>query len=62
MNWDNKAKYKMRGNYDENEEYIRNKEYISFRNRKNNFIDKPYQDNYNKQYKNFDKKENYYDN
>ena len=73
-NWENKAKYKMRGNYyekennEENEEYIRprlgdNKEYISFRNRKNNnYEDKNYQGNYNKQFKNFDKKENYYDN
>ena len=67
VNWDNKAKYKIRGNYEENEEYIRprigeNKEYISFRNRKNNFNRKPFQENYNKQYKNYDKKENYYDN
>jgi len=67
VNLENKAKYKMRGNYEENEEYIRprigdNKEYISFRNRKNNFNDKPYPENYNKQYKNYDKKEAYYDN
>ena len=67
VNLENKAKYKMRGNYEENEEYIRprigdNKEYISFRNRKNNFNDKPYPENYSKQYKNYDKKEAYYDN
>ena len=74
-NWENnKFKYKTRKNYadkdneEENEEYMRpriadNKGFNSFRNRKNNnFNEPPYQENYNKQYKNYDKKEKYYDN
>ena len=76
-NWENsKTKYKIRPNYldkevnEENEEYIRpsmgeNRGYTSYRNKKNvnaNYNDKNYQENYNKQYKNYDKKGNYYDN
>ena len=72
-NWEmnNKIKYKTRGNYmdrdnnDDKDGFIRdnnNKGYTSYRNRKLNFNEKPYQDGYCKQYKNYDKKENYYDN
>ena len=72
-NWEvnnNKIKYKTRGNYmdrDDNmdkDEFIRdnNKGYTSYRNRKLNFNEKPYQDSYCKQYKNYEKKENYYNN
>ena len=72
-NWEmnNKIKYKTRGNYmdrDNNNDkdgFIRdnnNKGYTSYRNRKLNFNEKPYQDGYCKQYKNYEKKENYYDN
>ena len=75
-NWENnKIKYKTRENYrdkennEENEEYMRpmgenkDKEFISYRNRKNeNYNDKVYLDNINKQYKNYDKKVNYYNN
>ena len=72
-NWkiNNKNKYKTRGNYmdrdnnDDKEGFIRdnnNKGYTSYRNRKLNFNEKPYQDGYCKQYKNYEKKENYYDN
>ena len=61
--------YKERENYidkesiEENEDYNRprNKGYNSYINRKN-INDKSYQDNYNKQYNNYDKKEKYYDN
>ena len=61
--------YKERENYidkesiEENEDYNRprNKGYNSYLNRKN-INDKSYQDNYNKQYNNYDKKEKYYDN
>ena len=74
MEMNKKIKYKTRGNYDESEEYIKpniieNKAYSTYRNRKNmnfNFLGvKPYhdnQDNYNKQYKNYEKNDNYYDN
>ena len=72
-NWEmnNKIKYKTRGNYmdrdnnDDKDGFIRdnnNKGYTSYRNRKLNFNEKPYQDGYCKQYKNYEKKENYYDN
>ena len=72
-NWEmnNKNKYKTRGNYmdrdnnDDKDGFIRdnnNKGYTSYRNRKLNFNEKPYQDGYCKQYKNYEKKENYYDN
>ena len=61
--------YKERENYidkesiEENEDYNRprNKGYNSYINRKN-INDKSCQDNYNKQYNNYDKKEKYYDN
>ena len=60
--------YKERENYidkesiEENEDYNRprNKGYNSYINRKN-INDKSYQDNYNKQYNNYDKIEKYYD-
>ena len=72
-NWEmnNKIKYKTRGNYmdrdnnDDKDGFIRdnnNKGYTSYRNRKLNFNEKPYQDGYCKKYKNYEKKENYYDN
>ncbi len=72
-NWEmnNKIKYKTRENYmdrdnnDDKDGFIRdnnNKGYTSYRNRKLNFNEKPYQDGYCKQYKNYEKKENYYDN
>ena len=72
-NWEmnNKIKYKTRGNYmdrdnnDDKDGFIRdnnNKGYTSYRNRKLNFNEKPYQEGYCKQYKNYEKKENYYDN
>ena len=72
-NWEmnNKIKYKTRGNYmdrdnnDDKDGFIRdnnNKGYTSYRNRKLNFNEKTYQDGYCKQYKNYEKKENYYDN
>ena len=72
-NWEmnNKIKCKTRGNYmdrdnnDDKDGFIRdnnNKGYTSYRNRKLNFNEKPYQDGYCKQYKNYEKKENYYDN
>jgi len=70
----NNMKYKARGNYldkennEENEEYIRqgmgdrDRGYASYRNKKmQNLNDMNYQENYNKQYKNYDKK-GYYDN
>ena len=66
-NWEmnNKIKYKTRGNYmdrdnnDDKDGFIRdnnNKGYTSYRNRKLNFNEKPYQDGYCKQYKNYEKK------
>ena len=68
----NNIKYKKRGNYldkennEENEEYMRqgmgDRGYTSYRNKKNlNLNDRNYQENYSKQYKNYDKK-GYYDN
>ena len=67
-----KMKYKKM-NYEDNDEYIKPNQYeekkaysSTYRPRKNmnfNFLGvKPYQDNYNKQYKNYEKNDNYYDN
>ena len=67
-----KMKYKKM-NYEENDEYIKPNQYeekkaysSTYRPRKNmnfNFLGvKPYQDNYNKQFKNYEKNDNYYDN
>ena len=66
----NKVKYKSRDNYIEDEEYMRansnNKGYTSYRTRKNMNFNclgaKPYEDNYNRQYKNYEKNENSYEN
>ena len=68
---DNKIKYRTRDNYVENDEYSRAnsnnfKGYTYYRTRKNmNFNSlgvKPYEDNYNRQYKNYEKSENSHDN
>ena len=67
-----KMKYKKM-NYEDNDEYIKPNQYeekkaysSTYRPRKNmnfNFLGvKPYQDNYNKQFKNYEKNDNYYDN
>ena len=66
----NKVKYKSRDNYIEDEVYMRansnNKGYTSYRTRKNMNFNclgaKPYEDNYNRQYKNYEKNENSYEN
>ena len=66
----NKVKYKSRDNYIEDEEYMRansnNKGYTSYRTRKNMNFNclgaQPYEDNYNRQYKNYEKNENSYEN
>ena len=67
-----KMKYKKM-NYEDNDEYIKPNQYeekkaysSTYRPRKNmnfNFLGvKPYQENYNKQFKNYEKNDNYYDN
>ena len=67
-----KMKYKKM-NYEDNDEYIKPNQYeekkaysSTYRPRKNmnfNFLGvKSYQDNYNKQFKNYEKNDNYYDN
>ena len=67
-----KMKYKKM-NYEDNDEYIKPNQYeekkaysSTYRPRKNmnfNFLGvKPYQDNYNKQFKNYEKNDGYYDN
>ena len=68
MEINNRIKYKTR-DFADNEEYMRqndinnNKGFNSYRTRKNmnfnSFGVKPYQENYNKQFKNYEKNENY---
>ena len=63
LNYKERENYIDKESFEENEDYNRprNKGYNSYINRKN-INDKSYQDNYNKQYNNYDKKEKYYDN
>ena len=69
----NKKMKHKKMNYEDNDEYIKPNQYeekkaysSTYRPRKNmnfNFLGvKPYQDNYNKQFKNYEKNDNYYDN
>ena len=69
----NKKMKHKKMNYEDNDEYIKPNQYeekkaysSTYRPRKNmnfNFLGvKPYQENYNKQFKNYEKNDNYYDN